>query len=140
MVDSVERPLPKQSATQAPIAVTQQPVTPAKIEPPTQLTGPASLKDPQNILSKRIIYFDYDSNLVKEEFRPLVAAHAKYLSHRLTCHEKPANPFRSAPDHELGVLAVRQGEDHALFCNGANSANARQCGTINSVGLGVTEQ
>ena len=80
VVDSVERPLPKQPATQAPIAVTQQPVTSAKIEPPTQLTGPASLKDPKNILSKRIIYFDYDSNLVKEEFRPLVAAHAKYLS------------------------------------------------------------
>ena len=80
VVDSVERPVPKQAATQAPIAVTQQPIAPAKIEPPTQLTGPASLKDPKNILSKRVIYFDYDSNLVKEEFRPLVAAHAKYLS------------------------------------------------------------
>lgn len=80
VVDSVERPVPKQPATQAPIAVTQQPIAPAKIEPPTQLTGPASLKDPKNILSKRVIYFDYDSNLVKEEFRPLVAAHAKYLS------------------------------------------------------------
>ena len=44
------------------------------------MTGPAALKDPNNILSKRIIYFDYDSNLVKEEFRPLVAAHAKYIS------------------------------------------------------------
>ena len=28
----------------------------------------------------RSIYFDYDSNLVKEEYRPLVAAHAKYMS------------------------------------------------------------
>ncbi len=80
VVDSVERPVPKQPATQAPIAVTQQPIASAKIEPPRQLTGPASLKDPKNILSKRVIYFDYDSNLVKEEFRPLVAAHAKYLS------------------------------------------------------------
>jgi peptidoglycan-associated lipoprotein len=40
----------------------------------------AALKDPNNILSKRIIYFDYDSNLVKEEYRPLVAAHAKYVA------------------------------------------------------------
>jgi peptidoglycan-associated lipoprotein len=80
VVDSVQRPLPKQPATQAPIAVTPQPVTTAVIAPPTQLTGPASLKDPNNILSKRVIYFDYDSNLVKEEFRPLVAAHAKYMS------------------------------------------------------------
>jgi peptidoglycan-associated lipoprotein len=38
------------------------------------------LKDPANILSKRSIYFDYDSNSVKDEYRPLVSAHAKYLS------------------------------------------------------------
>lgn len=38
------------------------------------------LKDPNNILSKRSIYFDYDSNIIKDEFKPLVTAHAKYLS------------------------------------------------------------
>ena len=38
------------------------------------------LKNPKSILSKRTILFDYDSNLVKEEYRPLVAAHARYLS------------------------------------------------------------
>ena len=38
------------------------------------------LKDPANILSKRSIYFDYDSNLVKDEYKPIIAAHAKYLS------------------------------------------------------------
>ncbi len=37
------------------------------------------LKDPGNILSKRSIYFDYDSNLVKDEYKPIVVAHAKYL-------------------------------------------------------------
>jgi peptidoglycan-associated lipoprotein len=41
---------------------------------------PASaLKDPANILSKRSIYFDYDKYDVKDEFRPIVEAHAKYL-------------------------------------------------------------
>ncbi len=38
------------------------------------------LKDPANILSKRSVYFDYDSNIVKDEYKPLVTAHAKYLS------------------------------------------------------------
>ncbi|MBL8505341.1 peptidoglycan-associated lipoprotein Pal [Methylobacillus glycogenes] len=38
------------------------------------------LKDPNNILSKRNIYFDYDSDAVKAEFRPLIEAHAKYLT------------------------------------------------------------
>jgi peptidoglycan-associated lipoprotein len=42
--------------------------------------GGDPLKDPGNILSKRSIYFDLDSNAVKEEFKPVVAAHAKYLS------------------------------------------------------------
>lgn len=37
------------------------------------------LKDPNNILSKRNIYFDYDSDMVKAEYRPIVEAHAKYL-------------------------------------------------------------
>jgi peptidoglycan-associated lipoprotein len=42
--------------------------------------GGDPLKDPGNILSKRSIYFDLDSNAVKEEFKPVVAAHARYLS------------------------------------------------------------
>jgi peptidoglycan-associated lipoprotein len=37
------------------------------------------LKDPNNILSKRQVYFDYDSDAVKAEYRPVVEAHAKYL-------------------------------------------------------------
>ncbi|MBC7488828.1 MAG: peptidoglycan-associated lipoprotein Pal [Glaciimonas sp.] len=38
------------------------------------------LNDPQGILSKRSVYFDYDSYSIKEEFRSLVEAHAKYLN------------------------------------------------------------
>lgn len=74
------RAVTQQPAGKAPIAVTSQPIKPAQIDSGTELAGRAALKDPNNILSKRIIYFDYDSNLVKEEFRPLVAAHAKYLA------------------------------------------------------------
>lgn len=37
------------------------------------------LKDPNNILSKRSVYFDYDKDDVKAEYRPLIEAHAKYL-------------------------------------------------------------
>jgi peptidoglycan-associated lipoprotein len=41
---------------------------------------PASaLKDPASILSKRSIFFDYDKYDVKDEYRSLVEAHAKYL-------------------------------------------------------------
>jgi len=37
------------------------------------------LKDPNNILSKRSVYFDYDSFVVKNEHRATVQAHAQYL-------------------------------------------------------------
>ena len=37
-------------------------------------------KDPNNILSKRSIFYDYDSDAIKDEYRPMVQAHAKYLA------------------------------------------------------------
>lgn len=36
-------------------------------------------KDPASPLSKRSIYFDFDSFVVKDEFRPALEAHAAYL-------------------------------------------------------------
>lgn len=38
-----------------------------------------SLQDPNNILSQRSVYYDYDSYTVKNEYRELVLAHARYL-------------------------------------------------------------
>ena len=40
----------------------------------------AALKDPRSPLSKRSIYFDYDSYIVKDEFQSLLVAHAKFLA------------------------------------------------------------
>src|SRR5260370_5523447 len=37
------------------------------------------LKDPNNILSKRQVYFDFDKFDVKDEYKALVEAHAKFL-------------------------------------------------------------
>ena len=44
----------------------------------------AALKDPNNILSKRSVYFDFDKFDVKDEFKPLVEAHAKFLRDNAT--------------------------------------------------------
>jgi peptidoglycan-associated lipoprotein len=38
-----------------------------------------ALKDPANVLSKRSIFFDYDKYDVKDEYRGLIEAHAKFL-------------------------------------------------------------
>lgn len=50
---------------------TVAPVTAASTDP---------LNDPKGILAKRSVYFDYDSFIVKDEFKPVVEAHAKYLA------------------------------------------------------------
>lgn len=38
-----------------------------------------ALKDPSSPLSRRQIFFDYDKFEVKDEYRPVIEAHAKYL-------------------------------------------------------------
>ena len=43
------------------------------------LTG-NPLTDPNNVLSKRSVYFDFDSNAVKDEYRNMIQAHARYLN------------------------------------------------------------
>lgn len=42
-------------------------------------TGIAALTDPNNILSKRSVFFDYDSFVIKAEAKPLIEAHARFL-------------------------------------------------------------
>ena len=64
------------------IDVDRKPIVPA--EPtarPYQSDDPsrAALRDPNNILSKRSVYYDFDKSDVKAEYRPMVEAHARYL-------------------------------------------------------------
>ena len=44
----------------------------------TQAVDPFT--DPANPLSKKSVFFDFDSFVVKVEFQPLIEAHGKYLS------------------------------------------------------------
>jgi peptidoglycan-associated lipoprotein len=74
---SSQPPAPEQKPAQ----VEQKP--PAVSAPVTQETidpfSVAALKDPKNILSKRSVFFNFDEYVVKEEFKPLIEAHAKFL-------------------------------------------------------------
>jgi peptidoglycan-associated lipoprotein len=66
----------------APVEAVKQPVveTPVvtKVETKPIIANP--LKDAGSILSKRSVFYDYDSNIVKDEYKPLVTAHAQYLT------------------------------------------------------------
>jgi peptidoglycan-associated lipoprotein len=73
----VEDRTPTVGAVTPPVTGPSGPST-AGVQPQTTTGDP--LNDPSNILSRRSIFFDYDSNVVKEEFKPLVAAHAGYIS------------------------------------------------------------
>ena len=46
----------------------------------TGSAGANPLKDPNNILSKRSIYFEFDSFTVSDQYKSLVEAHARYLA------------------------------------------------------------
>src|SRR5258707_12260382 len=61
-----------------PQAVESKPVT--RVDTGKPSASPfAMLKDPNNILSKRQVYFDFDKFDVKDEYKALVEAHAKFL-------------------------------------------------------------
>ncbi len=62
-----------------PGAVESKPVAPVEAGRPGATSAFAALKDPNSPLSKRSVYFEYDKFDVKDEYRPLVEAHAKFL-------------------------------------------------------------
>ncbi|MEW6132051.1 MAG: peptidoglycan-associated lipoprotein Pal [Pseudomonadota bacterium] len=87
-------------------------------------------KDPANMLSKRSVYFDFDKYNVKEEFRPMIEAHAAYLNgnrgakiaiqgnadergsreYNLALGQRRAEAVRKA----LSVLGVQDGQMEAV--------------------------
>ena len=67
-----------------PTTTTSTTTTPSTQGTQGQQSGVATrtdpLKDPNNPLSKRVVYFDYDKDSVKAEYAALIQAHANYLS------------------------------------------------------------
>jgi len=61
----------------APVMAAPEPV-PAPAPEPVVEVDP--LNDPSNILAKRSVYFPFDVSAVQEADKPLIEAHAKYLS------------------------------------------------------------
>lgn len=67
----------------APSGPSGTPVAPSNVSGKTMTPEEAlmaSLKDPNSPLSKRVIYFDYDSYAIKDSYASLISAHAKVLA------------------------------------------------------------
>jgi peptidoglycan-associated lipoprotein len=70
-----EAPVTDRTASTTPSSTPRSSTTPT---PQTPVTG-NPLRDPSNILSKRSVFFDYDSNAVKDEYKGMVQAHSRYM-------------------------------------------------------------
>jgi peptidoglycan-associated lipoprotein len=85
-------PVKEQPAQPAKVAAEQpRPTSPPAKVAPKITTQPAErtrivvdpLNDPNSPLARRSIYYDFDSSGIKDEFKPVIQAHAGYLtSHR----------------------------------------------------------
>jgi peptidoglycan-associated lipoprotein len=64
--------------TQAPKVQPPSTTDTRPLTPPVQ--GMSPLKDPNNILSKRSVFYDYDSFDVKPEYKSMIESHGKYLA------------------------------------------------------------
>jgi peptidoglycan-associated lipoprotein len=76
----------KETKTEAPVSEIKAPPTVAGtgeqnrtqgMKPPV---GPTGTSITEGRLAKRSVYFDFDSNAVKDEYRDLVQAHSRYLT------------------------------------------------------------
>lgn len=55
-------------------------VTTAAAPDPRDYTDAANFDNPESLLSKRVVYFDFDKSEVKAEYRNIVAAHSTYIA------------------------------------------------------------
>ena len=79
----------KDTKTEAQVDDKSTPVTPPKtatgsdratgVQPQPKIAGDP-LKDPNSPLYKHSVFFDFDSNAVKDEYRGTITAHSRYLT------------------------------------------------------------
>jgi peptidoglycan-associated lipoprotein len=74
----------------------------------TQNVAVNPLKDPNNILSTRSVFYDFDKYDVKDEYKPMIEAHAKYLNGNAdanvavqgNCDERGSREYNIALGHK----------------------------------------
>jgi|ERR1035438_4213659 peptidoglycan-associated lipoprotein len=72
---SEQNPAPVGTGTPSSVGGTTGPVKTDTIDP----YNLAALKDPKSPVYKRSVLFDYDQYVIKDEFKPLIEAHARFL-------------------------------------------------------------
>jgi peptidoglycan-associated lipoprotein len=100
---------------------------------PRDYTDSRNFDNSESLLSKRVIYFDFDKSEVRAEYRPIVAAHAAYVaangSARVTL-EGHADE-RGTREYNLGL-----GERRGNSISGLLSAAGARGGQLDTVSYG----
>lgn len=108
-------------------------VTTSAAPDPRDYTDSRNFDNSESLLSKRVIYFDFDKSEVKSEYRSIVAAHAAYIaahgSARVTL-EGHADE-RGTREYNLGL-----GERRGNAISGLLSAAGARGGQLDTVSYG----
>lgn len=108
-------------------------VTTSAAPDPNDYTDARNFDNADSLLSKRVVYFDFDKSDVKSEYRAIVAAHATYVSAHNTARvtlEGHADE-RGTREYNLGL-----GERRGNAVSGLLSAGGAMGGQLDSVSYG----
>ncbi len=127
--------------TPEPVAEPEPAPAPAVVEEVTTIAAPdardysdvRNFDNSESLLSRRVIYFDFDKSEVKSEYRAIVAAHAAYASAHRSARvtlEGHADE-RGTREYNLGL-----GERRSNAIAGLLSAAGAMGGQLDSVSYG----
>lgn len=119
-----QKPKEPEAAAPAPAPVVAE-VAPAPEPAPAPVVEVDPLNDPNNILSTRSVHYPFDVSAVQDADKPVVQAHAKYLSEHTArnvrlegnCDERGSNEYNLA----LGQRRA-DGVKKMLVLGGANAS------------------
>jgi peptidoglycan-associated lipoprotein len=126
-------PEPEPVAEPEPAPVVEKEVTTVAAPDPRDYSDARNFDNSESLLSKRVIYFDFDKSEVKAEYRSIVAAHAAYVaghrSARITL-EGHADE-RGTREYNLGL-----GERRGNAVSGLLSAGGAMGSQLDTVSYG----
>jgi peptidoglycan-associated lipoprotein len=121
------------TATETDTATVVEETTTSAAPDPRDYTDARNFDNSESLLSKRVIYFDFDKSEVRSEYRAIVAAHATYVSAngsaRVTL-EGHADE-RGTREYNLGL-----GERRGNSISGLLSAAGAMGGQLDTVSYG----
>jgi len=125
---------PKPKPTEpAPVVEPSKPVVTEAAPDPNDYTDARNFDNPASLLSKRVVYFDYDKSAIRPEYRGIESAHAAYTaahsSARVTL-EGHADE-RGSREYNLGL-----GERRGNAVMGLMSAQGSRGNQLNVVSYG----